>query len=129
MRALALVRHLLLRHLEKYPALVCVDRMVGPSPSCTPPSRSWVSPLLAELATLWGLTYNDVLATHPASPLRYQVFAQLLALTGDPDVEIATWLRDGAPYFGIENPIRPGGHFPRLLDRAPISPRQLLKNP
>ena len=62
-QSLAAFRDRLLRHLEVYPSMCQVDRMLGPEPDASPPTQASVAPLLSDLASLWGKSYNEVRET------------------------------------------------------------------
>ena len=58
-----------------------------------------------------GVAPGDAEAHHTASGYRYNVLEGLIKKSGDSDIELPRWAKDGAP-MGIDETIAPGGHFP-----------------
>ena len=85
----------------------------GKEPSRQPPSDGVLREVRAKVAAVLGVDESKVEKHHPASPWRFEVVRQVQKLSGDPDVELSSWLEHGAP-MGIKCPISFGGLFPEV---------------
>ena len=83
----------------------------GATPARAPPSEAGVKTLQAKVAKAIGISVRQASLSHPASTWRYEVVKAIQQACSDPDVHLATWLRDGAP-MGLSRPIEPSGLFP-----------------
>ena len=90
-----------------------------------PPTEEELSAPRRRLETVLGLQPGEGDLRHPASPWRYMYFKAVQNLTEDPDKEIVSWLRDGAP-MGLSQAIAAGGLFP-AVDEEPESTLQDLE--
>ena len=50
--------------------------------------------------------------------------AKTIEKAGDPDCQVATWLREGFP-VGIKLPITPGGLLPLITEHTDLTPADL----
>ena len=53
-----------------------------------------------------GISASEAELTHPASPWKYNMVKAIQVAAKDPDVHLATWLREGAP-MGLARDIQP----------------------
>ena len=82
--------------------------------------------LAQEVMVAMGGHPNDAVAGNPVSPWRPYVVRHICLAAGDPDMEIWSWLRVGAP-LGITLPIKPGGLLPLAATTASLDPGDLLE--
>ena len=83
----------------------------GLAPTRAPPSEEAIGRARAAVVEALGLPAEAGQGRHAASDIRFGMVEAVLRHTGDPDVALAEWLRDGAP-MGIARQIAPGHHFP-----------------
>ena len=96
----------------------------GPSASRSPPLASSVDKVRNKVAKALKLSPSQGSAHHPASPWKFALVRRVLEEAGDPDLEIARWLRDGTP-VGIAEPIRPSGLLPLISESRGLSVEDL----
>ncbi|CAK0906332.1 unnamed protein product, partial [Prorocentrum cordatum] len=100
----------------------------GASPSRSPPSKEAIRRLRAAVGRALGLPEGEADLAHSASPIRYRLVQQFLALTRDADAAVGSWLESGAP-MGIMRQITPGGHFPLAESPRTMNPDELAAQP
>ena len=92
-----IVRGALLRALRSTRGLRNCHLACGESPARLPPCEADIDVARGEVSAALGLPPDTHRQRHAASPLRHALFGTLVEKTGDSDVHVATWLREGAP--------------------------------
>ena len=125
-RTMALVTPLLLAARKRHPELKGLQATFGESPKKAPAPDHLIARLRAEVGEALGLTAGEPERRHQTSPWRYNLVSRIQSLSGDKDVSIQSWLKDGPP-MGIRQHISSGcGSFPALESPASISPKDVL---
>ena len=119
------VRSSLLEAIRSHPDLQGIAGACGQNPSRSPPHASAVSWARKLVAESFGLTPAQAEWHHAASPWRPELISAVLSAAGDPDVEVPTWLSEGAP-VGVNVAIRPGGHLPRIHESPELASEDLI---
>ena len=113
-------------YVRDQPALVSyVKQALAGAP---PPGKDPPGGLSAEEVKPLRVSVVQALSSHSGTPiseqpgltaLRPEVFEAYAAASGDPDVHLARWLRQGAP-LGIIHQLEPSGVFPELREESGI---------
>ena len=111
------IRHILCQEVCRQPELQGVAQACGPNPSRSPPSEDLVAAVRAKVGRLLKIPSNRVEDHHEASPWRWKLVQAVQSRAADPDQEIVSWLRDGAP-VGIAREVVPGGLLPAIEEEA-----------
>ena len=110
------VSEVLLNAIRQEPDLSCMYLACGPNPVRPPPAEHTVQEARARLASKLSLSTAEAEAHHESSTWRYNIIGQIQRAAGDPDVHVASWLRDGAP-MGIAKAIPAGGLLPLVHEQ------------
>ena len=119
--AMAPVGHVLAKARASSAELRGLSGALGKAASRAPPSEESVRTLRSAVALELGLTAGEAEDRHPASPWRHRLVAAVQDRSGDPDVVLRDWLRDGAP-MGIRKDIDPGHLFPPIVVESTCLP-------
>ena len=126
---LASLRQLFTTFRSLFPAFQGLAGCCGNDPERQPPSDAELANLRRCMAILFAKEPSEFAATPLASPWIPGVAEALREATGDPDVALIRWLRDGAP-MGLAKDIEVGGHFPKVDLDAELSVAELdLREP
>ena len=118
--AMAPVGVALLQARQLHPECQDLYRTLGGSPEGNPPAAAVVEEVRECVGRAIGLPPGQAQLRHAACPWRHEIVRQIQRSSGDPDMPLAVWLRDGCP-MGITTPIEPGGLFPGCLTEASVS--------
>ncbi|CAK0873315.1 unnamed protein product [Prorocentrum cordatum] len=118
------VRQALLAARGRVADLQLLSKACGESPARPPPATAAIRHARELVSAALGLSQREGEMTRPASPLHGPIFDAVCKRSGDSDVHVAPWILEGAP-MGIEEPVRPGGHFPARESPAARSPEAL----
>ena len=110
--------------IDRVPGFQGLAGCCGSDPVRPPPSETLLSLLRSQVADLLGLTRGAGQANHEAAPWKYEIIEEVGRRAEDPDVHLATWLKDGAP-MGLAEPIAPGGLFPEQKEAPDIEMEEL----
>ena len=109
---------------ESSPELRGLWKCFGDKPARSAPSETAVQSARCAIARAIRVSPADAERHHPHSPWRHEIVRALQQCTGDPDRDLADWLRDGVP-MGLSVPLRPGGLFPRQESTRTVDPESL----
>ena len=123
--AMAAVRDALVLSRSRDAELQDLSEALGPSATRPPPSEGAIARARASVARVLGLSRGAAAASNPASPWKYNIVHRIQRAAGDPDEEVARWLRDGAP-MGILREIQPCGLLPLKRSPAEATPQSVL---
>ena len=119
------IRDVLTAQVQRQPDLQGLVDVCGESPQRSPPKESSIAKARKAVAKSLGLSAKAAERTHPASPWKWKLVEAVQRKTGDPDVVLSEWLRDGAP-FGVAKPIPPGGLLPRIHESTSLCAEELF---
>ena len=119
-RIMGKILSILLDFRARHPDLQLLSGACGPSASRRPPASSLIDKVRNKVAKLLKLSPAQGTAHHPASPWKFALVRRILEEAGDPDLEIARWLRDGTP-VGIAEEIVPSGLLPLVSESPKLS--------
>ena len=105
----------LLREIRKTPSLHNLTEVCGEAPKRPPPDERVLLSVRRKVGNLLGLGPKEVDQHHESSSWRWRIVEKVQQQCGDPDGEIAKWLREGAP-VGIACPVVPGGLLPAITE-------------
>ena len=110
--------------IDRVPGFQGLAGCCGSDPVRAPPSATLLSLLRTQVAEVLGLPRGAGHANHVAAPWKYELIEEVGRQAGDPDVHLASWLKDGAP-MGLAEPIAPGGLFPEQAESPDIGMEEL----
>ena len=114
------VRAALLTAYHRHPDLQQLPLAVGENAVRSPPTEASIDAARAAVAEALGICREERNLRHPAGKWRYAIVQAVQKASGDPDIPLGSWLKDGAPQ-GIVKSITPGGLFPLCHSPAEAS--------
>ena len=125
----AVVTEALLTEIDADASLRNLTDCFGESASRAPPRPEAVLRARRRVGRALNLPAEQVDAHGPDCKWRYHLVAAIQKMSEDPDEELPTWLRDGAP-MGLRRPLRAGGGiFPPKVSAKTLDPDEVLRRP